>query len=320
VRNLLLVSLLLLAGGCLGLRNRIVAVTDVDGSSDHRLFRIGAATRVMLEPVLWRLEDRKLIDFDKPVTDYFKDELPPEYKTVTLRMLHDNESGLPMELMDAYSPHDMYVSFVSAATGADRWREFNSREAFVAKLWDVRYREAVKRREPRRSTVGYALMTMAICDRLNKTLDELCFEHLVKPYGLKETAFVPEHGMRNRLTRPCAGWRPWFSFAGSEVLDHRGEGEVFLFSSGMLSSASDMLKVAFVLKPHLERAKAVFDTYELDCGRTIMYCCAETYGGRVFIAFEPKDRHVGLMLRNDSGARLSDGFELMENLVNPPKD
>jgi len=320
VRSLLLASLCLLLGGCLGLSDGVVAVTDVDGSSDHRLFRIGAATRVMLEPVLWRLEDRKLIDFDRSVTDYFKDELPPEFKTVTLRMLHDNESGLPMDLMDGYSLHDMYTAFMSNAFGTDRWREFNSREAFVARLWDVRYREAVKRREPQRSTVGYALMMMAISDHLNKTLDELCFEHLVKPYGLKDTAFVPEHGMRNRLTRPCAGWLPWVSFSGAEVLDHRGEGETFLFSSGMLTSASDMLKVAFVLKPHLDRAKAVFDTYELDCDRTILYCCAETYGGRVFIAFEPQDRHVGLMLRNDSGYRLKDGFELMENLVNPPKE
>ena len=59
---------LLLCGGCLSSRPESVEVADVDGSGDHRIFRIGALTQIMMEPVLWRLEDSKLVDFDRPVT------------------------------------------------------------------------------------------------------------------------------------------------------------------------------------------------------------------------------------------------------------
>ena len=45
---------------------------------------------------------------------------------------------------------------------------------------------------------------------------------------------------------------------------------------------------------------------------------AVTRGGRIFLGFEPQDRHVALVLRNDTGSAISDGFELMENLINPP--
>lgn len=319
LRGIPVAACALALSGCLGLRDNVVAVTDVDGSADHRIFRLGAVTRVMLEPVLWRLEDRKLIDFDQSVTNYFKGELPPEYATVTLRMLHDNASGLPLNLIDAWSLGGMSELFGCAAFGDELYRDFNTREAFVGRLWDIRFRKAVERREPQVSNVGYALMMMAICDRLGETMDELCERHLIRPYGLKDTGFVALQGMRNRLTAPVAGSLPWFAFAGSEICDHRGEGEVKLFAGGMLSSPSDILKVAYVILPHLDRAKGIFETREV-CGRPVSYVRAWTLGGRIFIGFEPKDAHVALIVRNDTGFALSDGFELMENLINPPEE
>lgn len=319
VRGFLVAACALVLSGCLGPRDGVVSVTDVDGSADHRIFRLGAATRLMLEPVLWRLEDRKIIDFDRPVTEYFKDKLPPEYETVTLRMLHDNESGLPLNLIDAWSLGGMGELFGCAAFGDELYRGFNSRESFVERLWDIRFRKAVERREPQPSNVGFALLMMAICDRTGATMDWLCERYLIRPYGLKDTSFVPRQGVRGRLTRSVAGSLPWFRFAGSDIPDHRGEGEVKLFSGGMLSSPSDILKVAFVILPHLDRAKALFETREI-CGRTVSYIRAGTLGGRIFIGFEPQDAHVALLLRNDTGLALSDGFELMENLINPPQE
>ena len=316
--KLLASSVLLLCVGCLGLRDNIVVATDVDGSSDHRLFRIGAATRVMMEPVLCRLEDRELIDFDASVMTYFNGDLPPEFKDVTLRMLHDNESGLPLDLLDPLCLGDLCEIGLGAVWGTNPHRAYNRREAFVERLWDVRFRKAVARRKPRPSDVGYALMMMAICDRLGLSLDELCEKYLIEPYGLKDTAFVATQGMRNRLTRPCAGWLPWLRFAGDEIADHRGEGEVSLYGAGMLSSPSDILRVCYVILPHLDRAKGIFEERELDCGRKVRYCIAGTAGGRVFIGFEPEDKHVTVIVRNDTGFALTDGFELMDNLVNPP--
>ena len=82
--------------GCLS--SRVERVVGVDGSGDHRVFRLGAVTRLMMEPVLWRLEDTEKINFDRPVGLYFKDPLPPEFEKVTLRMLHDGKTGLPRDL------------------------------------------------------------------------------------------------------------------------------------------------------------------------------------------------------------------------------
>ena len=318
MRNVLLASALALLSGCLGLRENVISATDVDGSSDHRIFRIGALTKVMLEPVLWRLEDRHLIDFDRPVTDYFKDRLPPEFETVTLRMLHDNQSGLPLDLLDPWCLGDMGACWTRLAFGADACRWHADREAMVARLWDVRFRKTVERREPQPSDVGYALMMMAICDHLGRTLDDLCEEHIIAPYGLTDTAFVPTAGMRTRLTRACAGGLPLFRFAGSEIDDHRGTNETALFSGGMVSSPYDILRVAYVIQPHLDRAKGLFEEHEVDGGRKVWVLTANTYGGRAFIGFDPEDGHVVLIVRNDTGFRLKEGFELMQNLIHPP--
>ena len=319
VKRTVLAAVGLVCGGCLGLRDNIVSVTDVDGSSDHRVFRIGAATQVMLEPVLWKLEDLKVVDFDRPVTEYFKDDLPPEFATVTLRMLHDGESGLPTDLIDAWSFGGWWELLSCAAFGSELYRTFNAREAFVAGLWDVRVRNAVARRRPQFSNVGSALMWMAICDRLGETLDDLCRRYLIEPYGLKDTGFAATSTMRARLTKPCAGSLPWLAFAGSEIRDHRGEGEVKLFAGGLLTSPSDILRVAYVILPHLDRVKGALATGEV-CGRAIRYCQAGTLGGRLFLGFEPQDGHVALVIRNDTGFSVSDGFEIMENLINPPEN
>lgn len=320
LKRILLVSLLTALAGCLGLRESVVEVVDVDGSSDHRLFRLGAATRVMLEPVLWRLEDRKLIDFDRSVADYFKGELPPEYADVTLRMLHDNQSGLPRTLIDPLALPDLGETCWQLTFGGNPTRVYDRRDAFVERLWDIRFRKAVARRRPQISDVGYALMTMAICDHLGQTLDELCDAYLVEPYGLKDTAFVATQGMRARLTKSCAGSLPLVLWRGAEVADGRGEGEIPLFSGGMLSSPSDILKVCYVILPHLDRAKGIFEETTLPCGRTVSFCLAETAGGRIFVGFEKEDAHVALIVRNDTGFALKEGFDLMENMVNPPRD
>lgn len=318
MRRTALALLVLSLSGCLGLRDRLVKVSDTDGSADHRLFRIGSVTRIMMEPVLWKLEDLHLIDFDRPVTDYLKDRLPPEFETVTLRMLHDNRSGLPLALIDPCHLPDLGELLMAALAGTHLYRTFDRREAFLDRLWEPHYRMDVRRREPRQSNVGYALMMMAICDRLGVTLDDLCEKYLIRPYGLKDTAFVPYPGMRPRLTRACAGTFPLLLPAGWEVEDWRGAGEVSLFSGGMLSSAFDILRVCYVILPHLDRAKGMLVADRIDSGHDVWYLCGTMPGGHAFVGFDPEGGHAVAILENATRWSASDGLELLENLANPP--
>ena len=320
MRRALVVSGLALCAGCLGFRDNVATVTDADGSADHRVFRIGAATQIMMEPVLWRLEDKKVIDFDRPVTEFFKGDLPPEFASVTLRMLHDGTSGMPRDILDPMRLGDVWATTRYLFAGGNPYGDFDRRERFVERLWEPAVRNALVRREPGRSDMGYALLLMAICDRLGQTADELCGKYLVEPFGLKDTAFVATQGMRGRVTKPCAGAIPYCLLRGMEVSDHRGEGEVTLYAEGMLSSCYDLLRVCYVIMPHLDRAKHILDERTLPCGRKVWCRFGTVPGGNFFVGFEPQDSHAVVVLGNTTGQRLADGLAVMEDLANPPEE
>lgn len=300
-----------LAGCC---SDRVVTVRDKGLSSDHRIFRIASLTKLMMEPVLWKLEDSKVVDFDRPVTDYFKDPLPPEFGKVTLRDLHDNKSGLPREFIDPWCLGDVYSAFKCGFVGSDIYEDFDTRREFVRKLWTVRVRSALRHDGPRYSNMGYALMMMAICDATGRSIQELCEEELVRPLGLKDTTFEPNAEQRARLTPSCAGHLPWFRFEGQIVPDHR-DGEVTRAAGGMLSSAADMLKVAEVIYPQLDRAKGLLEAKTLPSGHRILYRCGMIYGGNAFLGFDLDARRAAVLLKNVTCWWSNDGFEYMESLA-----
>ena len=312
IERYLTVAWLIFAGGCVS--DRVVELKAIDGSNDHRIFRIASLTKLMMEPVLWKLEDTHKIDFDCSVRRYFHDDLPEEYEQVTLRMLHDNRSGLPREFIDPWCLGDVYSAFKCGCVGSNLYEGFDTREEFVGKLRTVWVREMVRRGEPEYSNMGYALMMMAICDYLKTDPQHLIEEYLIKPYGLKDTSFVVTDGMKSRLTPCCAGHLPWWRFKGMEVPDHR-EGVVTLYTGGMLSSASDLLKIGFVLLPHLDRASGLLKEHRYSAAHTILYRTGMIYGGHAFIGFDRKNGRVGVILRNETCWPNDDGLELMEDVV-----
>lgn len=314
MRRLALVSVLLLSG-CLSWRDNLVTVVDTDGSSDHRLFRVGAVTRLMMEPVFWKLEDLHLVDFDRPVTESFRGFLPPEYESVTLRMLRENASGLPDDLLDCYRLSDLGEWTLAQCVGTDPTRTFDTREAFVARLWERHFRMDVDKRVPRTSDAGFALLLMAICDRLQTTPDALCARYLIEPYGLKDTAFDPPVGWLGRLTKPCAGRLPLLLPAGFEVDDRRRDGGVAYYSRGLRTSASDLLRVAYVILPHLKRAQPLLTRDELSDGREVWYLLGRVPGGTAFIGFDPQDKHAVVILKNAADFTAGQGLETLETLA-----
>lgn len=309
-RALLAAALALPMCGCMS--ERAVRALGVDGSDDHRIFRIGSVTRLMMEPVLWRLEDTEQINFDRPVGIYLKDALPPEFDKVTLRMLHDGATGLPCAFLSAWCPGDVFTASMGALFGADVYAEFDSRAEFVRRLWDPRVRSAMRHDGPRESNMGYALMMMAICDELGTTPQELCERHLVEPYGLSDTSFEPGDGMRGRVAQPCAGLFPLLVPRGCPVPDGRG-GDVSMFAGGMCSSAADMLRVCHVIRPHLARSKALFEELDMGGGRKALCMRCWTRGGSAFVGFDAVDGRAVVVLGNCADRLAGEGLETLDS-------
>lgn len=310
---------MLFLAGCFSCRENVVTVAEADGSNDHRIFRIGSLTAIMLEPVLWKLEDTEKINFDLPVTIYFKDRLPKEYRNVTLRMLHDGKSGLPRDFIDPWCLSDVGDSLGCGLLGFNLYGSFDHRADFVRKLRAPRARAAIRHRRYREySNVGYALMLMAITDELGISLQELCEEYLVKTYGLKDTTFIPNEGMKERLTPACAGSWPWLLPEGAEVPENR-DGEVTRYAGGMLSSASDMLKIGYVMLPHLDRARALLASERLDLGHWVYYRTGMTCGGNAFLGFDTKRGRIAVVLGNETRDPGDEVFDFMRTMYEPPK-
>ena len=302
----------LLCGGCLSRRPESVEVADVDGSADHRIFRIGALTQIMMEPVLWRLEDSKLVDFDRPVTAYIHEYLPPEFEQITLRQLHEGKTSLPRTLNDLWRLDEVLLADTDAPT------RIATRAAFARSLWDARVRVALRRDEPGRSDVGYALLMMAVCDATGRTLDDLCREYLVEPYGLRDTSFSMTPGMATRLVEPRQALLPWMLFIPGP--DTMRVDETTRCAGGMFSSAYDILRVCYVVLPHIGRMRQLLDERELPCGRKVLCRAGRGGGCKAFVVFDAKDRRAALLLRNSGGSPLSDGLDMMERLLNPPQE
>ena len=310
--------MLALCCGCVGVRREAVEVADVDGSGDHRIFRVGALTQIMMEPVLWRLEDSKIVNFDRPVTACLKDSLPPEFENITLRQLHDGATGLPRTLRDPWCLADLLSVCASRGAGFDVPAKFESRREFVRSLWDVRVRVGLRRNPPGRSEVGYVLLLMAVSDVTGRSLEDLCQAYLVEPYGLRDTSFAPPPGMVTRLAEPRAALLPWLLFFPDP--DVLGMDDATRCVGGLFTSAYDVLRVCYVVLPHLDRMRQLLDEQELPCGRRVL--CRTDEGGPcgAFVGFDATDRHAALLLRNAAGSPLGDGLDMMERLANPPQD
>ncbi len=261
-----------------------VTVTDVDGSNDHRIFRVGGLTRVLLEPVVWRLVDSKKINLDWPVTDCLtKTPIPPEYARLTLRTLLEGEAALPNDFAreDGETPY----------------------AAFVRGLWDVRTRGRMMLDEPRSSDVAYAFFWIAVSERLGMSFEELLDEYLVRPYGLKDTSFEPMPSRHSRLVR-------------AETI----EGEVLtlprLFSCGLLTSPHDILRIAYVMLPHVvARSRARLQSSTLLCGNEILYALWESPDGAAFLGFDIVSNRVILRLTTTDVIDIPEIFVMMDGLV-----
>ena len=91
------------------------------------------------------------------------------------------------------------------------------------------------------------------------------------------------------------------------------------YAGGMFSSAYDILRVCYVVLPHIGRMRQLLDERELPCGRKVLYRTGRGGGCKAFVCFDAKDRRAALLLRNSGGSPLFDGLGMMERILNPPQ-
>jgi CubicO group peptidase (beta-lactamase class C family) len=299
-------------------------VVAVDASDDRRMFRIASLTKLMLYPMLERLESEGRLDLDWRLTECFRDPLPEEYRGLTLRDLLESRSGLPREFIDPWCLGDVWTAFHCGFAGIDIYGDFSERADFVRKLHEPAVRGDVKRRIRRYSNMGFALMMMAVCDRLGESVEALFERYVVRPYGLEDTFFEVPPERLSGLTPACSGALPWLIPRGKPVPDHRLK-EVAKLTGGLRSSASDMLKVFNSLWGRIEALDVsgaedgdevwMLKVAVLRSGRKILYRHGIIYGGATFVGFDVDERRIVLVMRNVTSWPSGECVQLVERLA-----
>ena len=298
------------------------------GSADaHTLFRLGSLSKFFLLPVLEQLQAEGRLDLDRAVTDYSKLPLPAVYRSVTLRDLLLNRSGLPREFLSPWNPLDMLSAVHCGFSGTDLYAPFEDRAGFARQAGRLWWRWQVRPPRPIYSNVGFGLLGMTVEDALGEDLETLLRRKLAEPLALSDTAYTPSPDQCARLSRACAGHLPWLTRRGENVPDHR-LGDALRATGGLLSSTADCATVFAAAWPILdERLKrspledceddAVYGLLRvkvLPSGRRILYRVGMIYGGASFVGFDPLSRTVVVILRNVTSWPDDRGFAVMSAL------
>lgn len=299
------------------------------GSADaHSLYRIASLSKLFLHPVLEDQARAGRLDLDRPVTDFSKLELPPEYRRVTLRDLLLNRSGLPREFIVWWEPIDMLKAFACAFTGGPLYAAFDTREKFARQAWRPWWRHALRQRRAQYSNVGFGLLGTAVEDARGQSLEEILRVGLVAPLRLSDTTYAPTGEQTNRLTRACAGHLPWLIRRKHDMPDRR-LGDALRAAGGLFSSAADCATVFAAYWPQVdaqlrERPLAAYAEGEmcgllrvhvLPSGRRILYRSGMIWGGASFVGFDPECRIVVVILRNVTSWPDERGLAVMEKCV-----
>ena len=296
-------------------------------ATPHSLFRIASLSKLFLHPVLVRYDQTHVLDLDRPVTDFSKLDLPPEYRQVTLRDLLLNRSGLPREFILWWEPIDMLKAFTCAFTGGHIYSAFDTRPAFARMTWRPWWRYALHQRRAQYSNVGFGLLGTAVEDARGQSLEEILQTELVRPLHLADTTFKPVGEQTNRLTRACAGHLPWFVRRKHEMPDHR-LGDALRAAGGLFSSAADCATMLATYWPLIDAQLAerplstwaedsycgLLRVHVLPSGRRILYRSGMIWGGASFVGFDPQSRTIVIILRNVTSWPDQRGFSVFKIL------
>jgi serine-type D-Ala-D-Ala carboxypeptidase/endopeptidase len=204
------------------------ASAEPDGNT---LFRIGSITKVFAGQVLASLAADGVVSLADPLTRYvpeFASPLSGGARPIRLVDLATHSAGLPREVPHAPGP------------AADPFAN-TTREAFATwlKANPLRFHPGTSILY---SNFGFDLLATALSAAAGKPYPELISERVLKPLGLVDTTFAPEGDQTARLLR---GHDP-----DGAAVPYVPTGEVMLGSSGLYSTARDLLRW---LNWHLDR-------------------------------------------------------------------
>lgn len=277
-----------------------------------RMYRLASLTKFYLHLAFLDLAESKAIDLDASVARYSKLALPPEYATVTLRDLIENRSGLPREFMNYWNPLDGHEAFMCGIFGTHIYADFESKEDFTRELNRPRWREAVVKRVPQYSNVGFALLAMTVEDATGKSIDDILAAYLAKKGSFPHTAFIPSEEQKPFVTKPCAGKLPWLVRRGHEINPHT-LGPALRGTGALISSVDDTVKMFNIYRGEVvskllaekplsecveDEVRGLLKVHVLESGRRILYRYGFIYGGQTFVAFDPETDSYLLMMRN----------------------
>ncbi len=150
---------------------RIAGAADAPAVTDSTRYDMASLTKVIASTTAAMiLEERGLLDIDRPVRDYLPEIAAPEKATITVRHLLAHNGGF--------------------RSGAPLWREFRGARAFLNAM-----NERPLAYTPGDSTI-YSdwdlIMTGVIVERLaGKPLDVFLQENVWGPLGMRDTGFNP---------------------------------------------------------------------------------------------------------------------------------
>lgn len=292
-----------------------VAIVHGDGRVElagdaHTIYRVGSLTKLFVAEALERLADKRVIDLDAPVTRYSRYSLDPAYEAITLRMLMEHRSGMPMDFLNPWNPIAWHEAFCAGLVGSHLYEWFDSREDFEKGCNSSRTLSFLAERIPQYSNFGFALLVSAVEDFTGKSIETILREEVVIPYGLHDTAFFPDETLQERLSPPCAGKLPWLARRGSVVAAHK-LGPALVGMGGLCSSAADCVK--FFSKCDLSKPGRLCEK-TLPSGGVIDYRFGMIYGGETFICRDRRSGTLLMILRNVTSWPAIEDFEIAERL------
>lgn len=156
--------------------------------NDSSLFQLASVSKVITATAVMILQERGLIDLEKPVTDYLPD-FP--YEGVTIKNLLSHRSGLPNYVYALHSK--LYIPNF----------KMSNKDMF----------ELIKEKKPRRylrpnrrfnySNTNYAFLALIVEKVSGKTFSEFLKTEIFEPLGMRHSTTINEIGLNDyNVTKP----------------------------------------------------------------------------------------------------------------------
>lgn len=187
--------------------------------TDSTLFELGGASKVITALLCESLQQENIIHFDDPLSNYFENPTNQQ-DDPSIQMLLSHQGGYPRlpsnfsaKELDASNPYEYY-------TKKDLWKYYASLQILYP-LMEYEY-----------SNTAYALLELALEQKMKQPFPYILNEKLVQKYGLKDTVIQP---------RPSQSIAPAYNSFGQNV--NHWNSPAFNAAVGIKSSLRDLMKL-----------------------------------------------------------------------------